>query len=120
MKSSDAYKIATEYVSRDESVIAEIGEVTGFGFLPGGNISINGPTGEAELSIHTKGERGSGTLYIKLTKSLGEWKIIEAAFETSSGRRFDLLVPDGEGAARNRMIESRTARSIRPPCLRLI
>jgi hypothetical protein len=105
MKSSDAYKIATEYVSRDERVIAEIGEVTGFGFLPGGNISTSGPTGEAELSIHAQGDRGSGTLYIELTKALGEWKIVKAEFETSAGRRFDLLMP-GDQALRGLVTET--------------
>lgn len=93
IKSSDAYKIATEYVSKDERVIAEIGEVTGFGFLPGGNISTSGPTGGAELSIGVQGDRGDGTLYIELTKALGEWRIIQAEFETASGRRFNLLMP---------------------------
>jgi hypothetical protein len=93
IKSSDAYKIATEYVSKDERVITEIGDVTGFGFLPGGNISTSGPTGEAELSIGVQGDRGDGTLYIELTKALGEWRIIQAEFEASSGRRFNLLMP---------------------------
>ncbi len=104
-KSSDAYKIATEYVSSDERVIAEIGEVAGFGFLPRGNISTSGPTGEAELSIYAQGERGSGTLYIELMKTLGEWRIIQAEFEVSSGQRFNLLMP-GDKALRGLVTET--------------
>jgi len=91
IKSSGAYEVATEYVSTHELVIAEIGEVTGFGFLPRGSISIAGPTGEADLSISVDGERGNGTLYAQLVKELGEWKIIRAEFETSEGKRLNLV-----------------------------
>ncbi len=76
LKSSGAYELATETVSTNEIVIAEIGEVTGFGFLPMGSISTAGPTGQADLSIGVKGERGEGTLYAEMVKELSEWKIL--------------------------------------------
>ena len=93
LKSSGAYELATETVSTNEVVIAQIGEVTGFGFMPQGSISTTGPRGEANLSIGVKGERGEGTLYVEMVKELGQWKIIRAEFETSKGRRFKLLMP---------------------------
>ena len=100
LKSSGAYELATETVSTNEIVIAEIGEVTGFGFMPQGSISTAGPTGQADLSIGIKGERGEGTLYAEMVKELGEWKIIRAEFETSSGKRFNLLMPGDEELVR--------------------
>ena len=96
LKSTGAYELATETVSTNEIVIAEIGEVTGFGFMPMGSISTSGPTGQADLAIGVKGERGEGTFYAEMVKELGEWKIIQAEFETSSGKRFNLLMPGNE------------------------
>ena len=96
IKGSGAYKVATEYVSTHELVIAEIGEVTGFGFMPQGSISTSGPTGEADLTISVKGQKGDGRLYTRLVKDLGQWKIVRAEFETSSGKRFNLLMPGDE------------------------
>jgi len=92
-KGSEPYQLATQYASENELIKAEIGEVIGFGFLPQGSISTTGPTGEADLSIGVKGERGDGTLYAKLVKRFGEWKIIGAEFETPTGHRFNLLMP---------------------------
>ena len=52
LKGSDAYDLATQYASENQLINAEIGEVTGFGFLPQGNISTNssssGTSGQAE------------------------------------------------------------------------
>jgi TM2 domain/Cytochrome oxidase complex assembly protein 1 len=96
IKGSAAYTLATEYIATHELVAAEIGKITGFGFLPGGNISTTGSTGEADISISVQGERGNGTLYVQLVKALGEWTIIRAEFATSSGKRVDLLMPRDE------------------------
>lgn len=92
IKSTGAYKTATAYVSTNELVIGEIGEVTGFGFMPQGSVSVSGPSGEADISISVKGKSGNGTLYAQLVKELGEWKITRAEFETSSGQRLKLNV----------------------------
>jgi len=93
LKYSEPYQVATEYVSTHAQVIAEIGRVTGFGFWPDGYIMLTGAVDNADLSIDVKGERGSGTLYVQLERRSGEWPIMRASFETSSGQRFNLLMP---------------------------
>ena len=85
IKYSDPYKVAIECVSTDERVSAEIGEVTGLGFWPDGYIMLTGAVDIAGLSIDVKGEGGSGILYVQLERWSGEWRIMRASFEDSSG-----------------------------------
>jgi len=55
------------------AVVEAIGERIEAGWLVSGNIHVNGPSGEADLSVPLEGPRGSGTLYIGADKIAGEW-----------------------------------------------
>ena len=80
--------------------------MTGFGFLPQGNISTNSSsssssgrqtTGQAAFLIKVHGDKGNGKLYINLVINAGgDWQIVQAMFETDAGVKIDLsnsLVP---------------------------
>ena len=43
------------------------------GLLVSGNTSVNGASGEANLSIPISGPNGKATIYVAATKSLGQW-----------------------------------------------
>ena len=99
IKNTGAYQVSTDFVSDHELVIAEIGAVTGFGFMPTGSVSTSRPTGAANFSITVKGLKGSGELHILLFKPFGEWEVARADFETSDGRHINLMTPSREVVA---------------------
>lgn len=74
VKSSDAYAEAMTRARSNAEVRAQLGEPIESGFWITGNISVNGPSGNIDVSIPISGPRGSGTLYIVGTKSAGRWQ----------------------------------------------
>jgi len=102
-KGFESYKLATQFASENELIKAEIGEVTGFGFLPQGNISTNSSsssssgrqtTGQAAFLIKVHGDKGKGELHVNLIKRAGgDWQIVRVIFVTDTGKQIELLVP---------------------------
>jgi hypothetical protein len=91
LKGSEAYKAAAAAVNSSPQAVQILGTPITTG-LPSGSIRISGPDGEADLSFSAEGPNGEGTVYVKATKSLGQWKIDDAVFEDSrSHRRIDLV-----------------------------
>jgi hypothetical protein len=73
MKSSDAYQQALRQAKANPAVVQALGEPIEEGWLTMGNISVNGPSGEANLQIPISGPKGEGDIYLEAEKSAGEW-----------------------------------------------
>lgn len=92
MKQSSAYSEALEIARADPAVVAALGTPIEDGFMVSGNISENGPSGRAELSIPVSGPRGTATIYVEADKSAGAWKFKTLIAELDAGNeRIDLL-----------------------------
>lgn len=85
MKSSEAYQMASSAVVSDERVREAFGTPLTFG-TPMGNIEVNGPSGEANLSFAVSGPQAEGTVFVEAEKRMGAWVI----------RRLDVQ-PEGSG-----------------------
>ncbi len=96
MKSSDAYVLALARAKASPAVIERLGVPIKEGFFAGGNINVNGPSGEAELSIPISGPKGSATIFLEARKSAGQWSFGKLLVEVKgSNERIDLLAePD--------------------------
>ncbi len=92
MKSSDVYGEALAQARAHPAVVAALGQPIKDGWFAGGNISINGPSGEAALSIPVSGPQGKATIYLEARKSAGRWTFSTLEVEVDEGgRRIDLL-----------------------------
>ena len=92
MKSSDAYKEALAKVKTHPAVKTSLGTPIEEGMFVTGNISISGPSGQADLAIPVSGPRGKGTVYVVATKSAGQWTFSTLAVEIKKTKeRINLL-----------------------------
>ena len=73
MKQSDAYKIALARAQANSAVIEAIGSPISQTGIVSGNSNVNGPTGEANLSVPLSGPKGKATLYVEAKKSAALW-----------------------------------------------
>lgn len=92
LKQSDAYKGALAKVRADSAAVSALGEPIEPGFFVTGTVNIDGPSGDAVLSIPLHGPVGEGTLYLEATKQAGRWtySLLELAVADSQ-ERIDLL-----------------------------
>jgi len=74
MKQSDAYKIAVDRAQQNQSVIDALGSPISAGTFVSGSSHVEGPSGDAKLSIPISGPKGKGTVYVEATKSAGVWQ----------------------------------------------
>ncbi len=93
-RSSDVYAGALEQATRHPEVIAALGDPVEPGWMVSGNISINGSSGEADISIPLGGPDGKGVLYVVGERFAGEWTYerLEVRIDGRSDR-IDLLDP---------------------------
>lgn len=92
MKSSDAYKHALREARTNPAVAQALGEPIEEGWFTMGNISVNGPSGEANLQIPISGPKGEGDIYLEATKSAGQWNYSTLLVRVDgSDRSIDLL-----------------------------
>ena len=97
MKSSDAYKLAFAKAQQNPIVVGALGEPIKGGLLVSGSVNVNGPSGNADLSIPLAGPKGQGTLYVKATKAMGEWSFNELVVQIErTGQRVDLQAEQPE------------------------
>ncbi len=77
-------------------VLAErLGSPLKKGWLVSGSIEVNGPAGQAELSMPVSGPKGEGTLYLQAHKQAGLWQMDLLKFgPKDSEERLDLLGKD--------------------------
>ena len=92
MKSSDAYKHALQQAKTNPAVVQALGEPIEEGWFTMGNISVNGPSGEANLQIPISGPKGEGDIYLEATKSAGQWNYSTLLVRVDgSDRSIDLM-----------------------------
>ena len=97
MKSSDAYKMAVAKAKANPEVIAALGTPIEEGWFITGNISVNGPSGNAELSIPLQGPNAKGTIFLEAKKSAGQWTFSLLEVEVPGREaRIDLLAAPPE------------------------
>ncbi len=95
MKSSDPYKQAMVAVRANEQVVAKLGTPIEEGTVISGNVSVTNASGHADLVIPVSGPHGTGTVYVKATKSAGQWTFDNLAVEIDdTADRIDLLEYD--------------------------
>jgi Cytochrome oxidase complex assembly protein 1 len=91
MKQSDAYKIALARAQANPAVIEAIGSPISQPGIVSGNSNVNGPTGEANLSIPLSGPKGKATLYVEAKKSADLWFFQTMVVKIEkTGERIDL------------------------------
>jgi len=96
IKSTDVYKEALTRAKAHPAVIEAIGLPITEGFLVSGNTSVNGASGEANLSIPISGPNGKATIYVAATKSLGQWNYSGLVAEIEkTHKRINLLQNKG-------------------------
>lgn len=73
LKSSEPYHHGIEVATHDARVVRALGAPIQPGWLPSGNINMNGPSGEANLEISLKGSSRTGTIFVIAHRSRGAW-----------------------------------------------
>lgn len=73
MKSSDVYRHAVARAKVHPSVQMSLGTPIDGGMLVTGDISISGPSGQADLAIPISGPNGKATIYVVAFRSGGQW-----------------------------------------------
>lgn len=92
IKSSDAYQQALQKARANPAVVQALGEPIEEGWFTMGNISVNGPSGEANLQIPISGPKGEGDIYLEATKSAGQWNYSTLLVRVDgSDRSIDLM-----------------------------
>jgi hypothetical protein len=91
-KHSGVYVESLKQVHASPAVVQALGEPIEERFFVFGSIHVNGPSGEADISIPISGPKGSGTIYAVATKSAGIWhfELLEVGIKGSEDR-IDLL-----------------------------
>jgi hypothetical protein len=92
MKSCDAYKGALAMAQNNPYVQEALGSPIEDGLLVMGNITVNGSSGHADLSIPVSGPHGRGRIFVLATKSAGQWtfQTLVVDIETTN-ERIDLI-----------------------------
>ncbi|HUT60800.1 MAG TPA: cytochrome c oxidase assembly factor Coa1 family protein [Phycisphaerae bacterium] len=92
LKSNDAYKQGFAQASSHPVVIERLGEPIEAGWLVSGQINVSGGSGHANLSIPISGPKGGATVYVKATKSAGEWTLTCLVVKIDrTGERIELV-----------------------------
>ena len=92
--SSESYNAADALIRSNQKINSKIGVVTNTQLsLWGYYVHYNGPDGLAKFKIFTVGDRGSGTVYINIEKTVGVWKITEGNLILDNGVSMSLTDP---------------------------
>jgi hypothetical protein len=84
MKSSAAYTESLALVQADPEVREAIGSPVQAGLLVGGNISVEGSSGRADLLYPVSGPEGEAQVYVVAEKSSGQWTFTQLIVEIES------------------------------------
>jgi len=90
MRSTDPYQQAMSQLRQHPEAVAVLGVPIEEGWIPWGSVRVNGPFGEAHLSISVSGPKDKGTLYVEAVRRAGAWQFLALYLELASGRRIDL------------------------------
>ncbi|GAB3511110.1 cytochrome c oxidase assembly factor Coa1 family protein [Pseudoxanthomonas daejeonensis] len=95
LKHSEPYRLTVQALEANPAAVDLLGQPISTG-IPMGGIQTSGPDGEANLSFSAEGPRGEGTVYMKATKSFGQWVVDRAVLQDEeTGQRLELV----EGAS---------------------
>ena len=91
---SEAAARAKDFLRTNDKLKTDIGEVTDFGSIVTGNVSVDNNNGKATLHLKVIGERKTVNAAVDLVYTSGSaWRVIAASYENSSGQTIDLLDP---------------------------
>jgi hypothetical protein len=91
-KSSGGYQQALALVRSDPAAIQALGTPIKDGWFPTGHVDSSGAGGSSDLAIPVSGPNGGGTLYVRATRDMGDWRLTRAVLKVkSSGESIDLL-----------------------------
>ncbi|HLN98991.1 MAG TPA: cytochrome c oxidase assembly factor Coa1 family protein [Pyrinomonadaceae bacterium] len=94
MGNSDAANVAKEFLSKNEKLKQDIGEVKGFGKFVTGNINLNNGEGIAQLNLEVIGERKEVNAAVELVFRSGhQWRVTSASYKNEAGETIELLNP---------------------------
>lgn len=100
MHSSGAYTGAVMQARSSSRVQQLLGQPIEEGFLPIGNIKVNGPSGHANLAIPLHGPKGKATLFVEANKAAGQWKFKTLVVKLrDTGERVDITGTEESGNA---------------------
>ena len=91
IRSSDVYKGALTRAQSDPRVVAALGTPIEAGMIVGGNVNVNGGTGNAEINFPISGPKGKATVYAEARKSAGDWQYSVLTVKLADGSSIDLL-----------------------------
>ncbi|MCP1376093.1 cytochrome c oxidase assembly factor Coa1 family protein [Dyella lutea] len=98
LKNSTAYEMAVKAVKANSEAVQILGQPITSSF-PTGNIRVSGPDGEANLSFDVEGPQGKGTVYVRATEALGQWRLDLAVLENARNhQRIDITQADDHPA----------------------
>ena len=76
-----SYHLAIEHIQANPEIVALIGEVESFGFMPTGNLSTSPGSGDANYVIRARGPYGEVRVFVELQmRHGGDWEIIAFNF----------------------------------------
>lgn len=111
--SSEVYHMALDHAKNNQEVINILGnQIAPVSSFPGwsGSIEVVGPSGHADIAFAIKGQKGTGTVYVKATKDMGKWNIDRLVIEVDERRqRINFLASNNNRTRRTK--EPRATRS---------
>lgn len=76
-----AYHLATDSIRTNSEIIALIGEIESFGFMPSGSVSTSPGRGDADFNIRARGVHGEVRVFVELQmRDGGDWEIVRLNF----------------------------------------
>jgi hypothetical protein len=94
ISNSDAAIVSKKFLSNNERLKQDIGEVKDFGKFVTGNINISNGDGTAELNLKVIGERKTVNAAVELIFRSGhQWRVTAASYKNEAGETIDLLNP---------------------------
>jgi len=94
ISNSDAANVSKNFLSSNERLKQDIGEVKEFGKFVTGNINVNNGDGTAQLNLKVIGERKTVNAAVELIFRNGhQWRVAAASYKNEAGETIDLLNP---------------------------
>ncbi len=91
IRNSEPYSYAMSTLQSSQEAISILGEPIKDKTLVTGQVSVSGPSGEAEFAIPVYGPVAEGTVYVIAEKSGGKWHYEQLELASESGKRISLI-----------------------------
>ena len=90
---SEAAARGRDFLRKNETLKADIGEVKDFGSIVSGQMNFHNKTGAAILHFKVIGERKTVNAKVELVLRNTTWTVVDAAYVNSSGKTVGLINP---------------------------